>query len=177
MYIYGLIDPRNGELRYVGATTVSLRHRLYGHVDFPKTKSQTPLAKWLRELDGESPEIFEIEAVDDSWGPEAERFYIQYFRYIGCRLTNVILPAVCPPIDIGKIDWSLPKEVLDLLGKRNSPPSKVKRSRGRPRSCKPCVLCGGKGYAAPVIEGEKVDLCKSHYHIWYGRKRRAAERG
>ena len=61
---------------------------------------------------------------------------------------------------------AIPQEVLDLRIDR----------RGRPRSCKPCVLCGDKGYAAPVIEGEKVPLCRKHYNRWYKRKQRAKEK-
>ena len=60
----------------------------------------------------------------------------------------------------------IPQEVLDLRKDR----------RGRPR-CKPCVLCGGKGYGAPVIEGNKVPLCRGHYNTWYRRRKRAVERG
>lgn len=59
----------------------------------------------------------------------------------------------------------IPREVLDLRKDR----------RGRPR-CKSCILCGDKGYAAPVIEGEKVPLCKRHYNTWYKRRQRARER-
>ena len=51
------------------------------------------------------------------------------------------------------------------------------KRHGRPKSVKPCVKCGKKGYATPVIDGEKVSLCRHHYNVWYGRKRRAAEKG
>ncbi len=59
----------------------------------------------------------------------------------------------------------IPQEVLDLRVDR----------RGRPRSVKPCILCGKKGYAAPLIEDEKVPLCKGHYGQWYKRRQRAKE--
>ena len=61
---------------------------------------------------------------------------------------------------------AIPLEVLDLRVDR----------RGRPKGVKPCILCGKKGYAAPVIDGEKVPLCRKHYNTWYKRRQRAAER-
>jgi len=60
---------------------------------------------------------------------------------------------------------AIPQEILDLRVDR----------RGRPK-CKPCVLCGGTGYAAPVVEGEKFPLCRRHYNTWYRRRKRAAAR-
>ena len=59
----------------------------------------------------------------------------------------------------------IPREVLDLRKDR----------RGRPR-CKSCVLCGVRGYAAPLIEDQKVPLCRRHYNTWYRRRKRAVER-
>lgn len=161
--VYGLIDPRNRELRYIGVTTQPLERRLSGHIGSISDKNQSSRVKWLRELveRGLRPEIFEIEVVDDFQEVEAERFYIQYFSYIGCRLTNVYVPY--PPIDVGK---SLPQEILDLM---------VYRKRGRPR-CLPCVLCGDKGHGTLLIEGQRVALCKEHYN-WYRRRKRAVEKG
>ncbi len=167
--VYGLTDPRSGELKYVGATRRLLSVRLSNHISAIPSKGQSPRVKWLRELvkQGLRPEIFTIEAVDDFQGAEAERFYIQYFRYIGCKLTNFVTPIVHPPIDMDKIDPSLPQEILDLL---------VHRRRGRPRNVRPCTYCGDKGYGAPLIEGQKVPLCRRHYNTWYKRRQRAKEK-
>ena len=158
--VYGLADPRNGELRYIGATEQSLEGRLSGHIG--ATKDASPRTKWVRELlrQGLRPEIFEIEVVDDSQGAEAERFYIQYFTYLGCKLTNVLIPY--PPIDMEKVDKSLPQEILDLM---------VHRKRGRPRGL-PCVVCGGPHYSTP--RGTKLSLCKEHYYLGWVRARRDA---
>ena len=167
IHIYGLIDPRDGQLRYIGATRNSLKARLSVHLSSAKGGGKSPRVRWLQGLmrDGLRPEIFTIEVVDGLQEAEAERFYIQYFSYLGCRLTNVHVPIVHPPIDLEKIDKSLPWEVLDLLVDR----------RGRPKGVKPCISCGKKGYAAPVIDGEKVPLCRRHYNTWYKRKQRAEE--
>jgi NUMOD3 motif len=78
--IYGIADPQTQELRYVGKASGLLRRRLKGHHSW-----------WVRakKKQGLKPEIFEIETVpeSDSW-QEAERFWIAYFRGLGCRLTN-----------------------------------------------------------------------------------------
>jgi hypothetical protein len=86
--IYGLCDPRNGELRYVGVAT-NPKNRLSSHLSI-RHNDKTYRANWLRSLRaaGAAPEQFEIERVsDDDWS-ECERFWIAYFRGLGCRLTN-----------------------------------------------------------------------------------------
>lgn len=89
--IYGLSDPRDGMLRYVGKTSGSVRRRLQCHVnDVRRGRTYIPRHKWLKELLDAAvcPEIFVIEEVNaDSW-QEAEQFWISYFKFLGCRLLN-----------------------------------------------------------------------------------------
>ena len=88
--IYGLIDPRDGQLRYVGKSSAGLR-RPRSHI-FPSAlkKEHTHKAYWLRRLiaAGLQPEIEVLETapadIDD-----AEKFWIAYFKSIGCNLTNL----------------------------------------------------------------------------------------
>ena len=88
--IYGLIDPRDGELRYVGKTSVSVWKRRAQHVEASKTK-RTRCARWVRSLRrlGLRPDVvvFETHATEDALS-EAERFFISYMRWLGCNLTN-----------------------------------------------------------------------------------------
>jgi len=58
--IYRLIDPRNGETRYVGATE-NTEKRLYHHINYPHTPD---LQNWIEELreEGLTPDL-ETEAV------------------------------------------------------------------------------------------------------------------
>lgn len=95
--IYGAIDPRTNHLRYVGKTKIrrgsiaySLRSRCAGHL---KNASASRAARWFRSLGriAIEPEMFVIEIVaEDAW-IEAERFWIAYFKSIGCELTNATI--------------------------------------------------------------------------------------
>ena len=87
--IYGLCDPRTGELRYVGKTSRTLKDRMKGHLCDAK-KGTAHRNRWIAALlrQGVKPEMFEIEIVDGD-GCEAERHHIAAFRALGCRLTNL----------------------------------------------------------------------------------------
>lgn len=86
-YIYGLVDPRNQQLRYVGVTKAPERRRR-AHRCLQHTADRR--ASWLKALrkQGLKAEWFVIEEVDESEWQEAERFWISYFRYIGAELFN-----------------------------------------------------------------------------------------
>lgn len=96
--IYGAVDPRSEELRYVGKVhrkdgeddDGAIRRRFRGHRYDGKKPLQSHRHKWLRALSkaGVEPEAFAIETVGNSSWEEAERFWITYFRFLGCRLVN-----------------------------------------------------------------------------------------
>jgi hypothetical protein len=91
--IYGLIDPRTQQLRYVGKTGKRrIKDRLFchlGHARLPGQKRH--VLAWISGLlsNGLRPEIFVIEEVPSGtdW-KEAEQFWIAYFRSIGADLCN-----------------------------------------------------------------------------------------
>lgn len=87
IYIYGLVDPRTQELRYVGKTN-NIKQRYSFHLT---SRKRTHVSNWIKNLktSGIKPEIFVIEESDkDNWR-EAEKFHINYFRYIGANLVNL----------------------------------------------------------------------------------------
>lgn len=88
MIIYGLVDPRNQALRYVGKTSTALKKRLNKHITNSKYE-RGHRANWVRSLikAGLRPEAFVIEVVDDDGG-ESERHHIAMFKSLGCDLTN-----------------------------------------------------------------------------------------
>lgn len=90
VYIYGLVDPRSGLLRYVGKSN-NPSWRLSQHIH-PKLSNKTPVAQWCRSLvrGGFMPRIEVIEEVPENleW-QEVERFWIGYLRFIGCNLLNL----------------------------------------------------------------------------------------
>jgi len=83
--IYALIDPITNEVRYVGQTAEALPDRLQGHLH---DGVRTHKGHWVRKLKkaGLAPRIEALEVAED--GDEAERWWIAYLRFIGCRLTN-----------------------------------------------------------------------------------------
>lgn len=88
MHIYCLIDPRTGEIRYVGVTVRDLSARLAAHVN---ERTQNHKNRWIRVLErqGLIPIIRHLQDVPDETWQEAERYWIAYFTSIGCALTNM----------------------------------------------------------------------------------------
>lgn len=85
--VYVLIDPRTDEVRYVGKTSKPLRVRLAGHMH---DRGKYHRAYWVQQLvrQGYEPRIELVQEVHDDHWREAERYWIAYFRTIGCDLTN-----------------------------------------------------------------------------------------
>lgn len=94
LIVYGLIDPRSGELRYVGkSTTGMVRPRKHGQPGTLKW-NRGHSGAWLRSLarDGLAPEIIELErAATRSDLAAAEQFQIAYWRFVGADLTNLTI--------------------------------------------------------------------------------------
>lgn len=88
MIIYGLIDPRTAQLRYVGKTGKTLLSRLKTHLKDSRRKTDHK-CRWIASVvrDGLVPEIFEIESVSGA-GDEEEIHHIAQFRSLGCALVN-----------------------------------------------------------------------------------------
>ncbi|MHB1086139.1 MAG: NUMOD3 domain-containing DNA-binding protein [Minisyncoccota bacterium] len=89
--IYGLADPRDGCVRYVGKTKGALRTRRNAHVsDVKRGRTFIPRHRWLKSLldAGITPEIIEIDIVSTDGWQEAEQFWIAYLRSLGCDLLN-----------------------------------------------------------------------------------------
>lgn len=89
VYIYALCDPRDGEIRYVGKT-IYLSGRLSVHM---KASTRTKKDCWIKTLKsiGLKPSMETLEEIYNSndldW-QDAERFWITYLGFIGCKLTN-----------------------------------------------------------------------------------------
>lgn len=89
--VYGLFDPRDGSIFYVGVTTKRLCNRLASHVnDSRHLKMVGDRYERIRsiELAGMRTEIAELETVSSIDWPEAEQFWIENMRSLGFVLTN-----------------------------------------------------------------------------------------
>jgi hypothetical protein len=90
-YVYGLIDPITKELRYIGKTkNIKIRYR--DHLRGLNEKNHK--ANWIKGLlkNNLKPEIIIIEENESEKECfSSEIFYIEYFKCIGARLTNLTL--------------------------------------------------------------------------------------
>jgi hypothetical protein len=93
MLIYALIDPRNGERRYIGQTTRTAHRRLRRHLArCYLDNADTHNNRWLRQLLalGLEPRIEVLERCDSLADlSAAERRHIAGHRATGARLTNL----------------------------------------------------------------------------------------
>ena len=85
--VYVLIDPRDKTIRYVGWTADSLTVRLRQHRN---SKDDTHRYKWIALLArlNLAPIIQVVQFAPIEFRIEVETYWIQYYRSIGCRLTN-----------------------------------------------------------------------------------------
>lgn len=86
--IYGVCDPRDGSIRYVGRTSGPLKKRLGKH--YYKATDGTHRGNWFVSIHaaGTKPDAFVLEEVDAVDVNEAESFWIAYFRSVGADLVN-----------------------------------------------------------------------------------------
>lgn len=96
--IYGLYDPTNGALCYIGKANCAAK-RLRSHLRDCQTRN-TPVYQWMRDLSarGLTPKIQVLEE-GDNW-QEIERRWIDDARWSGVELLNVAAGGSephCPP--------------------------------------------------------------------------------
>ena len=81
VFIYGLQDPRDGKIKYIGKS-VNLRARFNAHLEEAKHKINTDKCIWIRALlsCGLKPTLIIIEEVDAAFWRERERAWIVSLR-------------------------------------------------------------------------------------------------
>lgn len=88
--IYKLIDPNTNQIRYIGLTFNDLKLRLKSHLSEP---GKSHKIYWINKLkkQGLRPIIESIEEEISTYEIACEReiYYIDYFKSIGCDLTNM----------------------------------------------------------------------------------------
>lgn len=92
-FIYGLIDPSDGVVRYVGKSYTGMV-RPKTHLMPSRLAERSHKAHWIRSVLslGRRPAIVILEELEQPEGlNEAECFYISYLNWLGCRLTNATI--------------------------------------------------------------------------------------
>lgn len=84
--IYGLVDPRDNMIRYVGKTNQELIKRYRAHISDKTRSKKTSWIKRLKSI-GLLPKCMIIDRVNN-W-EEAEKYYIHLFKSAGYNLTNL----------------------------------------------------------------------------------------
>jgi hypothetical protein len=81
IFIYGLVDPQTGFVRYVGKTN-NTRFRLNNHLAKDRLLADTPKVKWIESLlaQGVKPQIVILEEVIQSAWEEAEKRWIAFYQ-------------------------------------------------------------------------------------------------
>lgn len=76
--IYGLLDPKTKEIRYIGVTTCKLSTRLAGHIYDSKHKYGTHKRNWIKSLlkEGLKPEIKLLEESCENTWESREKYLI-----------------------------------------------------------------------------------------------------
>ena len=94
--IYGLLDPRNNSLRYIGKTHKRREWRLAEHIEHAKDNDQRPVYNWVRELldSGIEPYIFIWRRIppEHDWR-EAEKQAISFWS----NPKEIEFPYIHPP--------------------------------------------------------------------------------
>lgn len=102
VFIYVLIDPKSNQIKYVGKTT-DIKRRLRRHIS-ERFLHDSYKDRWIRKI-VDSNVLLEIEIIDEvdksNWG-YWEKFYISYFKSIGCLLTNGTIGGDEPPSTKGR---------------------------------------------------------------------------
>ena len=94
--IYGLIDPRDRYLRYIGKTHKRRELRLAEHIDLARSGRRSHVYNWIRDVlaDGMTPEVFVLQRIagHEDWRL-AERRLIAFWR----DPIDIEFPYIHPP--------------------------------------------------------------------------------
>lgn len=85
-YIYGLIDPRTDQVRYVGKSN-NPKYRFWWHTSHD---DDTHKSRWINELKRNNlkPELIILEEIPHEKWVEKEQWWINHFKKVSITLTN-----------------------------------------------------------------------------------------
>ena len=86
--VYGLSSSEDGEIRYIGQTTQTLKKRLDSHVHHPKRTDYLYVCRWIKTVRDAGFSVQCTLLEDNAVWNESERSWIAKFKESGARLTN-----------------------------------------------------------------------------------------
>lgn len=89
VFIYGLVDPKTEQVRYVGQTK-DVKRRLRNHLNDARRGVKSHKYNWIRSLAKSKlkPKITVIEKCNGNSADEREQYWIAYYRGREDKLTN-----------------------------------------------------------------------------------------
>jgi uncharacterized protein (DUF433 family) len=151
--IYGLHDPRTGELRYVGKTTQPLQKRIQGHL-YEAKSTHRHVSHWLMKLAAEnlSPTISVIaNAFSEEELNQLEIRHIALARNAGLNLTNLTDGGE------GASGFIRTPETCAKLSAANKGRRPSSETRAK-------ISLSNKGN--PLLQGPRPSLQASNHHQW-----------
>ncbi len=102
VFIYGLVEKNNNTLKYIGKTT-DIKRRLRRHIN-ERFLHDSYKDRWVRKMVNNNIDIdiIIIDYVEQKEWQYWEKFYISYYKYIGCKLTNGTNGGDEPPSTKGR---------------------------------------------------------------------------
>lgn len=90
VFIYALLDPRTGKIRYIGKTN-NINRRYSQHLRIRNDQKMTPTKAWIQSLikQGLKPNMMVIDSCGESQWEDLERKYIKQFRDGGHDILNI----------------------------------------------------------------------------------------
>lgn len=128
-FIYKLICPTSGDVRYVGKTVQKLSKRLYKH-QYEIRRTPSKKNSWLIGLEKlgllfevkiELVEECNIDKINDR-----EIFWIKFFKDSGCKLTNMTEGG-----DVGSLGHKHSQEAIEKIRKRAKEPRAKMSDEGK----------------------------------------------
>ena len=116
IFIYGLREDNSGEYRYIGKTSRP-ENRLKEHLSEKIRKFSYYKLNWIKQCEENNTEIvLEIlDEVSESNWQEKESEYIQKYKTLGHRLTNLLPGGLSPQMITYKLSYLEAKEIVSKL--------------------------------------------------------------
>lgn len=111
-YIYALIHPITKDIKYIGKSC-NPKRRLWEHLGTKELNNRTYKSNWIKSLlvQGLKPVLKVITAISEIGWEKRERYYIKYYRDLGCKLTNINDGGASPMV--GQLPWNTGKKLSE----------------------------------------------------------------